>query len=123
MRALPLHHCHQELKTLKNAYTAKIEETKLTHWINWLEDLEGNDLWTANNYITSEPSDGGKARIPTLTTTTPDGTITHATTNEEKSEVIAKAFFPPAPQPTQEADENVYPDPTPHSRRTKSNRP
>jgi len=120
MRALPLHQCHQELKTLKNAYAAKIEETKLTHWINWLEDLEGNDLWTANNYITSEPSDGGKARIPTLTTTASNGTITHATSNEEKSEAIAKAFFPPAPQPTQDDDINEYPDPIgPHTPFTK----
>jgi len=48
MRALPLHECHQELKKLRNLFAEEIASAKKTHWTNWLENLEGNDLWTAN---------------------------------------------------------------------------
>lgn len=97
MRGLPLHTCHVELKATKNLYANKIKATKKQHWLDWLEDIEGNDLWTANLYVTSDPSDGGKARVPTLIVPSPDGTIIEATTNANKSLVIAKSFFPPPP--------------------------
>lgn len=95
MRGLPLHPCHEEYKSLKNQYANEIASTKKQHWIDWLEDIEGNDLWTANRYISSDPSDGGKARIPTLVLKKPDGSTIEATTNAEKSTLIAEAFFPP----------------------------
>jgi hypothetical protein len=93
MRGLPNHACHEELKSLKTRYAKEIETTKARHWIEWLEDIEGKDLWTANKYISSEPKDGGKTRIPTLKAKHPDGTLTEANTNSEKSILIAKSFF------------------------------
>ncbi|KAG2052427.1 hypothetical protein BDR06DRAFT_1056967 [Suillus hirtellus] len=68
MRGLPDHPCHREHKTLKNRYADEIAATKKQHWQDWLEDIKGNDLWTANHYISSTPSDGGKSCIPTLLT-------------------------------------------------------
>ncbi|OJA20650.1 hypothetical protein AZE42_13544 [Rhizopogon vesiculosus] len=97
MRGLPLHSCHEELKDARSLYADEITSTKKQHWIDWLEDLEGNDIWTANRYVTSEPSDGSRSRIPTLTVTHADGSITEASTNDEKSRLIAESFFPPPP--------------------------
>ncbi|OJA13662.1 hypothetical protein AZE42_13373 [Rhizopogon vesiculosus] len=97
MQGLPNHPCHDELKIAKNAYADAISKAKQQHWLNWLEEIEGNDLWTANRYISSEPRDGGKMRILTLTMKNADGTINEAATNNEKSTMIAKSFFPPPP--------------------------
>jgi len=97
MCGLPNHPCHNELKMVKNAYTDEIKKAKQQHWLNWLENIEGNNLWTANRYISSEPRDGGKTRIPMLMMKKADGTIDEAATNNEKSIMIAKSFFSPPP--------------------------
>lgn len=110
LRGLPEHACHDELKSIKNRYAEEIESTKKQHWIEWLEDIEGNDLWTANKYISSAPKDGGKTRIPTLNTRRPDGTPIEAITNQEKSTILAESFFPPPPT-NDSVPETVYPDP------------
>ncbi|KAG2068645.1 hypothetical protein BDR04DRAFT_944448, partial [Suillus decipiens] len=57
MQGLPDHKCHTNLKALKNCYAELIELIKKQHWIEWLENIEGNDLWTANKYISTEPMD------------------------------------------------------------------
>lgn len=116
LRGLPNHPCHEELKTIKKDYTERIETTKKQHWTDWLENLEGNDIWTVNRYISSEPKDGGKARIPTLKTKNPDGSIAEASTNHKKSLQIAKSFFPPPPTDDPVPADNVYPEPVePHT--------
>ena len=111
MRALPLHRCHAELKTLKTRYAEEIALTKKQHWIEWLEDIEGNDLWTANRYISSEPRDGGKTRVPSLKRKNEDNTITIANTNQEKSTMIAESFFPLPPLVDSTPADSEYPDP------------
>jgi ribonuclease HI len=116
MRALPLHECHGKLKTLKNHYAEEITSTKKQHWIEWLEDIEGNDLWTANRYVSSDPRDGGKVRIPSLKKKNPDGTTTEANSNQEKSVMIAESFFPLPPNVDSVPTDIEYPDPiAPHS--------
>jgi hypothetical protein len=60
MHRLPLHPIHNELKTIKEQYANEINTTKKEHWLDWLNDIEGNDLWTANKYISSALSDRGK---------------------------------------------------------------
>jgi len=111
MRGLPNHPCHDELKTIKNSYADAISKAKQQHWLNWLEEIEGNDLWTANRYISSEPRDGGKTRIPTLTTSNADSSINEAATNNEKSTMIAKSFFPPPPTLNSVPPDAEYPAP------------
>jgi hypothetical protein len=111
MRGLPLHACHGELKKARSQLADEIMLTKKQHWIEWLEDIEGNDIWTANRYVTSEPSDGSKSRIPTLKTTLPDGSIVEATTNDDKSKLIAKSFFPSPPLVNSVPQDQEYPDP------------
>lgn len=119
-RGLPNHKCHEHLKTLKNRYAAQIESTKKQHWIEWLENIEGNNLWTANKYISSSSTDGGKARIPTLITRNPDGMQVEANTNQEKSAILATSFFPPPPADNLVPPDVIYPDPiAPHSQFTR----
>lgn len=116
MRGLPQHACHQDLADIKKRYAAEIESTKKQHWIEWLEHIEGNDLWTANKYISTEPKDGGKTRVPTLHVKRPDGSTTEANTNQEKSTIIAASFFPLPPTDDSVPPETLYPDPVaPHS--------
>jgi hypothetical protein len=111
MRGLPLHTCHEELKATKNMYAEEITSTKQQHWLESLEDIEGYDLWTTNRYISSEPSDGGKTRIPTLTSIGPDNMVSKATMNNKKSRLLAKSFFPPPPKADLVPPDTIYPDP------------
>jgi hypothetical protein len=111
MRGLPLHASHDELKTARSQLADEITQTKKQHWIEWLEDIEGNDIWTANRYVTSEPSDGSKSRIPTLKTTLADGSTVEASTNDDKSKLIAKSFFPSPPLVNSVPQDQEYPDP------------
>jgi hypothetical protein len=111
MRAVPLHPSHDKLKRTKDEYANEITTTKKQHWIDWLEDIEGKDLWTANKYISSEPRDGGKTQVPSFRITNPDGTQNEATTNDEKSEILAKSFFPPPPANNSIPADTIYPNP------------
>ena len=63
-------------------------------WINWLEGASQQDLYLANKYISSEPSDYLNARIPVLhihTNRMPDLTED----NKQKVKALASSFFPP----------------------------
>jgi hypothetical protein len=111
MWGIPLHPSYGELKLAKDQYMNEINATKKQHWQEWLEDIEGNDLWTANKYILLEPWDGGKTHVPSLTTTNSDGTITEAVTNHEKSEILARSFFPPPPNADSIPPDVIYPGP------------
>jgi len=92
-RRQPLHPCHEEYKTSRNAYGNMIKEQKKNHWVNWLERIGEQDLWTANRFITAPPSDGGKARIPALKTTDVLGNHVEVRDNEDKSRLLHKVFF------------------------------
>ncbi|KIK35875.1 hypothetical protein CY34DRAFT_95373, partial [Suillus luteus UH-Slu-Lm8-n1] len=77
----------------------------------WLENIEGNDPWTTDKYISLEPRDGGKTRVPTLHIQQLDGTMTEANTNHEKSTIIATSFFPPPPANDFIPPNVIYPEP------------
>ena len=83
---------------------------KKEHWENWLLNASKRDLWTANKYISDPPTDGGKTRIPPLTFITPDGSTRKTESNSEKSESLARSFFPPPP-PNLSVPHTCYPHP------------
>jgi len=64
------------------------------HWINWLESVEQQEIYTANKYLVSEPTDYSSARIPRLHTNI-NGIKGMAEDNEAKARELAKSFFPP----------------------------
>jgi hypothetical protein len=47
-----------------------MEEMRKQDWVNWLESMMQQELYIANEYITSEPSDYSSAQVPTLKTVT-----------------------------------------------------
>jgi hypothetical protein len=103
------HPSHGELRQINEKYGAAIKEAKTQHWIDYLDDLNDDLLWTANRYISNPATDGGKSRIPTLETTDPNGTAYRAETNEEKIQTLATAFFPPKLTTTRNLDGRNYP--------------
>ena len=105
----PEHHSHEERREANKIFQKTMERTKRQHWRNWLEKAEDPDIWTAHKYTSSPVGDGGKSRIPVLKLTKEGQELT-ATTNEEKSNMLAKTFFPPRP-PDSAPLHFVYPKP------------
>ena len=97
-RDFPSHSVHAEHKMAVKEYGNTLKSTKKQHWRDWLERAEDPDIWTVHRLITSPASDGGKSRIPGLKyKEDPDDDEKTASSNEEKSRVLAKCFFPPKP--------------------------
>ena len=59
-----------------------------------LENLEDPDIWMAHKYTSPPVGNGGKSRISVLKLTRA-GLETTATSNKEKSTLLARTFFPP----------------------------
>jgi ribonuclease HI len=113
LRGLPDHPAHREAKTYANSYGEAITKAKEEHWRAWLEEATEKDIWIANKYLNSPAGDGGKTRIPTLKATGADGEMQEATTNQEKSDMLLNAFFPPPPELTSVPQDYRYPNPKP----------
>ena len=92
----PEHAIHRAHVAAVKNYRKILEQTKRQHWRDWLEKAEDPDIWTAHRLITSQGSDGGKARIPALIYKVGDSEKT-ASTNKEKGNILAKGFFPTKP--------------------------
>ncbi|KAL4068925.1 hypothetical protein V8B97DRAFT_1852985, partial [Scleroderma yunnanense] len=73
---------------------SKLKSAKEMHWRDWLEGRAGNDLWISNKYITNSSSDGRKTCIPTLKGHNKEEHEKLATSNEEKSDLLACSLFP-----------------------------
>jgi hypothetical protein len=72
----------QKWLELRRAYFRKIDECKRETWEKFVSEIDGQDMWKLNNYLNN-------TYIPTL-----EGT---AATNNQKTEVLSKTFFPPPP--------------------------
>lgn len=59
----PVHVAH---KAAINKFCERLNETKRDHWTDWLEQATAKDIYVANKYISSEPSDYSSACIPNL---------------------------------------------------------
>lgn len=58
-RADPEHTAHEEHEQAWRNYADAIEKAKKTHWEEWLENLQGEEIWIANKYVDKTSSDGG----------------------------------------------------------------
>ena len=112
-RAITNHQSHKELKTKSNIFGEAIIQAKRKHWTDYLEEMTGNEIWTANKYIKEPVGDGGSPRIPTLKIKTAAGRETLINNNEDKAKIFAKTFFPPPPPPMNDLDNYEYPEPLP----------
>ena len=109
-RRQPLHPVHEEYKAARNSYANAIKTQRRSHWNKWLEKVGEQDVWAANRFIASPPSDGGKARIPALKTPNDDGELTEVDDNEQKSRLLHKVFFYDPPDDPGIDPEHVYPE-------------
>ena len=105
----PKHHSHTEHQEELKKYTRTMEHTKRQHWRDWLEKSEDPDIWMAHKYTLSAAGDGCKFRIPVLKLNR-NGQEQMATTNDAKSEMLARTSFPPRP-PMDSLLHFVYPKP------------
>ena len=107
----PIHYAH---KTKINSYGEMIKCPKRRHWENFLETIDDKMVWTAHWYMSGEPTDGRKVRVPTLKARHADGRAWEAESNADKSRVLQETFFlkPPAGCAQEDNDGNAnYPDP------------
>ena len=110
-RGLLNHPTHTEFKAAAQKLSNRIEETKKNHWTEWLENATLSDVYMANKYANSEPSDYAKTRIPALKVrdnTTQQDSLTND--NQLKAKAFADTFFPPPP-PTSNIPDSAYPKP------------
>ena len=85
-------------------------ETRSQDWMDWLEGASQQDLYLANKYISSEPTDYLNARISPLHMYT-NGLPDVADDNEKKVKVLAHSFFPPPPAVLTVPLNQIYPTP------------
>ncbi|PPQ78944.1 hypothetical protein CVT25_002395, partial [Psilocybe cyanescens] len=112
-RAIPDHPSHTEHTEKAKEYGKAMDKAKIQHWREFLEDAVTKDIWTANRYISTPATDGGKSRIPTLKQKTETGQTKELTTNEDKAGALATAFFPPKPDISTVPNNYEYPNPLP----------
>ena len=111
MRGLPDHPIHAEHRRVRNKLKEEIRKAKQSHWMDYLEGLDKNSIYTANKYVTTPIGDGGRTSIPVLKYQNPQGDIAEAITNEEKSQLLARSFFPPPPAVSTVPQDAIYPTP------------
>lgn len=87
------HTIHEEHKKAVKVYEKTLTATKKQHWRDWLKKADDPDIWTVHRLISALATDGGKARIPALKFKSGDEDKI-ASSNDEKSMVLANNFFP-----------------------------
>jgi hypothetical protein len=108
------HSSHKELRRKSKTYSNAIISAKKAHWEEYLENMIGDNIWTANKYIKNPVGDGRVSRIPTIRMKNAEGVEIVTNDNEEKARIFAKALFPPPPNGIAVNAEQVeYPDPLP----------
>lgn len=58
MHATPNHPSHEESQWNHNCYMEEIKRVKKEHWMDWLEQINSNEIWIVNHYLNSKPLDG-----------------------------------------------------------------
>ena len=110
LREVRDHPVHQEYKVAVNKFKETMIAIRKQHWMDWLESATQKDIYTANKYLTSEPTDYSSARIPPLGSNT-DGVPGLAEDNVSKAAELAKSFFPPPPETSSVPVDFNYPEP------------
>jgi hypothetical protein len=90
----------EQFKEARCKFRSELEKTKKNHWRDWLERAMDPDLWTAQRYITVPPGDCRRTRILDLIYSGKGGQQ-HASSNRDKSRVLARTFFPDKPPATE----------------------
>jgi ribonuclease HI len=103
----------EEHRKANKEFAEAVEAASKAHWTDWLENITPHQIYTANNYVTNDPSDFSSARIPTLKTLDNDNAPTLASSNTDKVKVLSSSFFPPPPTVSSVPVNFNYPNPLP----------
>ena len=106
------HPAKAEHKKITKEFTKAVENASKTHWTDWLKNISSHHIYTANKYVTNEPTDYSNPRIPTLKTIL-NGLPSTATTNADKVKALSSSFFPPPPVNSLVPANYEYPPPLP----------
>jgi Endonuclease-reverse transcriptase len=109
-RLLPDHPSHAEHKAAIKSFKKLLTATKKHNWIDWLENVDQRDLYLANKYISSEPTDYSSTRVPPLRIKV-NGADGLAEDNNSKVEALSQSFFPPPPITSSVPPNIAYPEP------------
>ena len=88
------HPVHQEHKAARKAFAKQIEQVKLDHWTEYLEEVDAHNIWGTHKYLKDDPSDHFLSRIPNLRKPGTDQPPP-LQTNDEKSKLLFETFFKP----------------------------
>ena len=110
-RVLTDHASHRKMRDFSNRYGKEIQTAKRQHWSDYLEEMDANDIWTANRYLRNPVGDGGSPRIPMLKTRNANGDTTETNDNQAKAALFADTFFPPPPPTSSVPVKYAYPPP------------
>ena len=106
------HPIHAEHRAAANKFKEVMRETREQDWKDWLEAISQQDLYIANKYISSEPTNYSCARIPSLKTTS-NRLPALTEENPDKVATLAESFFPPPPVTSHVPINHTYPAPLP----------
>jgi len=70
-----------------------IETAKKWHWESFLKSVDKLTVWTAHRYVSGDPTDGGRAHIPTLKVHQHNQLTCEAESNTDKSPLLQETFF------------------------------
>jgi hypothetical protein len=97
-----------------NLYNQTLHSSKNSHWKNWLENINEQEIWRASKFAKNPMSDGGCCQISTLHKKSSDNEMLHTyTTDVEKADTFASLFFLLKPLSLPDTPGDVAPDPPP----------
>lgn len=87
---------HKEFRQAWNKYSEAIWKTKEEHWVEWLEMLDEEGMWSVNCMVSGVAMDRGRCRMLTLQVKDPitKQVIKEAWSNKEKGQLLWQVFFP-----------------------------
>lgn len=111
MKDYPYHPIHAQYSATRSSYKDHIKKAKLSSWEKWIDDADPSSIWNIGKYIRAGPSDGGKSRIPPISSMDRHGSPITLKDNEAKSRVFHKTFFPLPHRAMQIPADFPYPPP------------
>jgi hypothetical protein len=108
LRNIPTHPVYKEHVEAVKLYDRTLEHTKNQHWRDWLEWAVDPNIWTVHKYISAPSMNGAKARILALKHKIGKEEVT-VSTNYDKSQALAKSFFPIRPADSGIPTDHAYP--------------
>jgi hypothetical protein len=95
-RTLTNHPIHREMQDLSNRYREEILQAKRQHWASYLEEMDADEIWTANKYLQDPTGDGRSPCIPMLKTKEANRPEKKVNDNQGKANLFAETFPPPS---------------------------